>query len=478
MLSTTPSFSESVRSIRSPYATSPCGLTIGDVAGRDDRCRSCGPTPPCRRAVGCPRGTCARRRSRSPPRRSKSYSSVAALKSTWSAASGAAAGVRRRRLRRHGPADPAHCAGSSEQRQHGRASCQNPFTRHPATLAAVIGLVAAYRTGCAGAQSALSIAAASGLEPPANAVTECLMKIEFAADRPQADVAGPAGRKGRPVARRLRRARRRRAALDRGCRQGRRGSKAKRGQWPRRSSLPVTASLAWCCSASATAARADYERAGGALTARFLTSGVTSAAVDFAALGGQPTAKAVARFAAAAAQRAWRIDTYRTKLPDKQKPTLATITLVNAPDGAEAGWATQDALTKGLALTRTLVSEPPNIIYPESFVECVPQGRRGARARGHRARRGRDGRRSAWARCSASARGRCATRSCSRSSGTGRARAIPTVALVGKGVTFDTGGISHQARRRHGRHEVGHGRRGRGRRRDEGARRRARRRPT
>ena len=43
------------------------------------------------------------------------------------------------------------------------------------------------------------------------------------------------------------------------------------------------------------------------------------------------------------------------------------------------------------------------------------------------------------------------------------------VALIGKGVTFDTGGISHQARRRHGRHEVGHGRRGSGHRRDAAA---------
>ena len=60
---------------------------------------------------------------------------------------------------------------------------------------------------------------------------------------------------------------------------------------------------------------AEYERAGGALTARLLTSGVTSASVDFSAAGAAP--KAVARFAAAAAQRGWRHDIYRTKLPEK-----------------------------------------------------------------------------------------------------------------------------------------------------------------
>ena len=186
---------------------------------------------------------------------------------------------------------------------------------------------------------------------------------------------------------------------------------------------------------------ADYEKAGGALTARFLVSGVTHVAVDFAGVGGQPTAKAVARFAAAAAQRGWRIDTYRTKLKDKQKPTLATVTLVNAPADARAAWAGQDAVTQGLALTRTLVSEPPNVIYPESFVDHVRKAVDGLgleltvldeaamRAMGMGALVGvsqgsiRDGRMLAlrW---------------------NGGAGTDTAVAFVGKGVTFDTGGIS------------------------------------
>ncbi|WP_066682663.1 leucyl aminopeptidase [Sphingomonas sp. CCH9-E2] len=185
---------------------------------------------------------------------------------------------------------------------------------------------------------------------------------------------------------------------------------------------------------------ADYERAGGALTARFLTSGVTGVTVDFAALGGAPTARAVARFAAAAVQRSWRHDVYRTKLTDKQKPTLDTLTLANAPADSESSWASLDAVTKGMELTRTLVSEPPNIIYPESFVErCrhlaelgieitvldradmeklgmgallgVAQGsRREARLLAMR-----------W---------------------NGKGSGDVDVAFVGKGVTFDTGGIS------------------------------------
>ncbi len=37
------------------------------------------------------------------------------------------------------------------------------------------------------------------------------------------------------------------------------------------------------------------------------------------------------------------------------------------------------------------------------------------------------------------------------------ARATAKIALVGKGITFDTGGISLKPRPRHGRHEVRHG---------------------
>ncbi len=186
---------------------------------------------------------------------------------------------------------------------------------------------------------------------------------------------------------------------------------------------------------------ADYEKAGGALTARFLVSGTAHVAVDFAGVGGQPTAKAVARFAAAAAQRSWRIDTYRTNLKDKQKPTLTTITLVNTPADAQGAWAGQDAVTQGLALTRTLVSQPPNILYPESFVDYVREDVEGLgleltvlteeqmRKLGMGALVGvsqgsvRDGRMLAlkW----------------NGGSGPGT-----DVALVGKGVTFDTGGIS------------------------------------
>ncbi|PVE60090.1 leucyl aminopeptidase [Arthrobacter sp. TPD3018] len=184
---------------------------------------------------------------------------------------------------------------------------------------------------------------------------------------------------------------------------------------------------------------AGWSKAGGALVARLLTSGATELVVD---LGGvDATPQAAARFAAAAAQRAWRYDHYRTKLTDKQKVSLTTLTIAGAPDGTDAAWAAQDAVTQGLELTRNLVAAPPNILYPETFVEQVRESVEGLgleiivlgedemREHGMGALLGvsqgsvRDARILAlkW---------------------NGAGEGDPTLALVGKGVTFDTGGIS------------------------------------
>ena len=184
---------------------------------------------------------------------------------------------------------------------------------------------------------------------------------------------------------------------------------------------------------------AGWSKAGGALVARLLTSGATELVADLS--GADATPQAAARFAAAAAQRAWRYDHYRTKLTDKQKVSLTTLTIAGAPDGTDAAWAAQDAVTQGLELTRNLVAAPPNILYPETFVDQVRESVEGLgleiivlgedemREHGMGALLGvsqgsvRDARILAlkW---------------------NGAGEGDPTLALVGKGVTFDTGGIS------------------------------------
>ena len=108
------------------------------------------------------------------------------------------------------------------------------------------------------------------------------------------------------------------------------------------------------------------ERAGGALTAKYLTSGETSLAIDFAGSG--LSADEAAQVLLGAVLRGWRYDIYRTKLTAEQKVSLTEVIAVNAPEGTEAAWGTESAIAAGSALTRELVTEPANVIYPESFV--------------------------------------------------------------------------------------------------------------
>lgn len=182
---------------------------------------------------------------------------------------------------------------------------------------------------------------------------------------------------------------------------------------------------------------ADFEKAGAAITARLLTSGVTQACVDGAGIA----ASSLAHLGLGALLRAWRIDTYRTKLAEKAKPTLETLTLVSDAADLATLWAEQEALAAGVAFTRELVAEPGNIIYPETFVErCRPLADLGIEV-------------SVLDEADMEKLGMGALLGVAQGSirkprllalrwdGTGGAQATPLV-LVGKGVTFDTGGIS------------------------------------
>ena len=182
------------------------------------------------------------------------------------------------------------------------------------------------------------------------------------------------------------------------------------------------------------------EKLGGAIAAKLLTSGETHAVVDLTGLDFD--ADSAARVALAAVLRSWRHDRYRTKLKDKQKPTLATLTIVGAAAGAETRWTERWApVAGGVELTRELVAEPANIIYPESFV---------ARCRAAMAGLGIDIEVLGEAEMAKLGMGallgvsqgsvRDAQLLVMRWNG-GEPGATP-LCLIGKGVTFDTGGIS------------------------------------
>ena len=183
---------------------------------------------------------------------------------------------------------------------------------------------------------------------------------------------------------------------------------------------------------------AALERAGGALTAKYLTSGEPVLGIDFS--GSALTAAEAATVLLGARLRGWRHDVYRTRLTDEQKPSLERIIAIAAPEGTEALWQVEAALAEGVEFTRELVTEPANVIYPESFVE---------RCQARFAGTGVDV--LVLDRDQLAALGMGALLGVAQGSvraprvlalrWKGRAGTRPT-AFVGKGVTFDTGGIS------------------------------------
>jgi leucyl aminopeptidase len=112
---------------------------------------------------------------------------------------------------------------------------------------------------------------------------------------------------------------------------------------------------------------ANLEKAGAALAAKYACSGAEAIAIEAGGL----SAADVASVLMGLRLRAWRYDAYRTRMKDEQKITLSRAIVIGAPEGSEAAWTEAAALADGIELTRELVTEPANVIYPESFVERV-----------------------------------------------------------------------------------------------------------
>ncbi len=81
-------------------------------------------------------------------------------------------------------------------------------------------------------------------------------------------------------------------------------------------------------------------------------------------------AEEAAHLALGAVLRSYRFDKYRTKEKPEDRPTLKHVTfLLDAHTQAEAAFATLKSIADGVYLTRDLVSEPPNVLYPETLAE-------------------------------------------------------------------------------------------------------------
>jgi leucyl aminopeptidase len=154
-------------------------------------------------------------------------------------------------------------------------------------------------------------------------------------------------------------------------------------------------------------------------------------------------ADAAAHLAFGARLASYRFDKYRTKLKPDQKPALKTLAVaVNEPAKARQAYEPLAALADGIFFTRDLVTEPPNVIYPESLAQhCNSLKKLGVKVEildekqikklGMGALLG--------VGQGSDAPPRLVTM---HWQGNPSAKGKHPVALVGKGVTFDTGGYS------------------------------------
>jgi leucyl aminopeptidase len=114
------------------------------------------------------------------------------------------------------------------------------------------------------------------------------------------------------------------------------------------------------------------EELGGNLLAQLNSAGESEAtfAIDVGDKAKVKPAEAAARLAFGAALRAYRFDKYRTKQKPEQKPSLAAITVMTAASAkAKQAYGALGAAAEAVAFTRDLVSEPANELYPESMAQ-------------------------------------------------------------------------------------------------------------
>jgi len=113
----------------------------------------------------------------------------------------------------------------------------------------------------------------------------------------------------------------------------------------------------------------DAEAVGGAGVAPILKTQAKSAAFMIEGFhgGAVGAGESAARIALGALLRRYRFDKYRTRLEKDQKPALEKLSINTTATDAKTKFADLERVAEGVFLTRDLVSEPPNILFPESF---------------------------------------------------------------------------------------------------------------
>jgi leucyl aminopeptidase len=112
----------------------------------------------------------------------------------------------------------------------------------------------------------------------------------------------------------------------------------------------------------------DFLKLGGAAAGK-----APAAGGDVAILADLPdkgmSAEATADLAIGARLRAYEFDRYKTKRKEgDEKPRALNLTIATAnPAAAGKAWAQREGIAEGVVLARDLINEPANVLYPEIF---------------------------------------------------------------------------------------------------------------
>ena len=188
----------------------------------------------------------------------------------------------------------------------------------------------------------------------------------------------------------------------------------------------------------------DVTNLGGAVASKVGRNAVATIIFD---LPRKTPVGAAADFAVGLRLRDYRFDLYKTKKKDDAEDDAgahATIAVAD-PHAVEAAAAGRNAIADGIITARSLVNEPPNVLFPEAFahrakaleslgvqIEVLDE----ARMREH-------GMGAILGVSQGSIRpGRVVIMRWNGTAETSNGEVAQPIAFIGKGVTFDTGGIS------------------------------------
>lgn len=110
----------------------------------------------------------------------------------------------------------------------------------------------------------------------------------------------------------------------------------------------------------------EWEKVGAAIVAQLNTLGAVNAAVE--SVGGKNAGVAAAHIGLGAQLRFWRFDKYFTKGAAAEKQSLKSLAVAGGKAAAKT-YGDLEKIMAGVFLTRELVTEPANVINPETLAK-------------------------------------------------------------------------------------------------------------